>query len=100
MFKLLRNLDQRELIGIAQNWHKQALWRIGSDTYMVGTLIDDLAPLFIEAGVENGELFEQRRQQLDQQGHIGKTNAAPFRHRLERLPQSYKLGAIKFIEGR
>src|SRR5579875_3633069 len=99
MLKLCSDLQQRELIRVAQHRHHQSLWRIGSDADVIVSLVDNRALLLVEAGVEDRELLERRNEQLDQQGHVGETGAALLCRSPQCLAQRHQFAAVKLIEG-
>src|SRR6266700_1604985 len=63
-------------------------------------LVDDLAFFFVQAGIEDGKLFEHRYEEFDQERHVGQADAALLCHRFQSLAQGYQCAAIDLIKGR
>lgn len=98
-FDVAGDFHKRHVVGVAQDGDEQAFRCGGGNADMVGTFVNNLAALFIQAGVEDREFFEQGNQKFDEQRDVGEPDTPFFCERFDALTQGFEGEAIDLIEG-
>ena len=96
--QLARQLEQRALVGVADDREHEAVGRVDGDADVAPTVEHDLAGVGVEAGVEQGMLDERQRGRPEEERRDRHGHAALGGDRLELLANGEQVGDVDLVE--